>query len=220
MKKVIISVLSAALLLMGTQAKAQLSVGAGYLNTTETTVNTSYSTASSANLNGFYAGGQYNIPIVAGLGVAPGLYATMLFGSAKDGAELAGIVTTSGTAKYSELALNVPVNVNYAFNLNRDTKLFVYAGPVFQYGLFSKTNTSGSVTFLGVTANSNGTTDNFNGDNASRKPFNVYAGGGVGLQAGSFQVILGYDMNVTNASSLANTVLSRSQIKVGFGMAF
>lgn len=219
MKKIYALVLTAALLLAGTQANAQLSLGAGYLNTTETTVNTSYSTASSAILNGFYAGGQYNIPIVAGLGVAPGLYATMLFGSAKDGGSL-GPIVASGTVKYSEMAVNVPVNVNYAFKLNRDTKLFLYAGPVFQYGLSSKTETSGTTDVGGLfTLNSNGITDNYNGDNASRKPFVVYAGGGVGLQAGSFQVILGYDMNVTNASSLDNTILSRSQIKVGFGLA-
>lgn len=220
MKKVLISVLSAALMLMGTQAIAQPSLGVGYLNSTESTVNTSYNSASSANLNGFYAGLNYNIAVAGDLGIAPGLYASMLFGSSKEGGSL-GPITSSGVVKYSEFALNVPVNVNYSFKLNRDTKFFLYAGPVFQYGLSSKTEASGSTNVGGLfTLNSNGTTDNYNGDNANRNPFVIYVGGGAGLQAGNLQIILGYDHSVTNISKVDNTQVGRSQIKVGFGMAF
>lgn len=220
MKKVIISVLSAALLLMGTQAKAQLSVGAGYLNSAETTTNTSNNSTSSANLNGFYAGANFNIAIAGELGVAPGLYASMLFGSSKEGGSL-GPISASGVVKYSEFALNLPVNVNYGIKLNRDTKILLYAGPVFQYGLSSKTETSGTTNVGGLfSIDSNGTTDNYNGDYANRNPFTIYVGGGAALQAGNLQVILGYDHSVTNISKATNTQLGRSQLKVGFGMAF
>lgn len=218
MKKIYALVLTAALLLAGTQAIAQPMVGAGYLNSAEKTVYNN--NTSIANYNGFYAGLSYNIGIAGGLGIAPGVYATMLFGSAKDGGSL-GPIVASGTVKYSEMAVNVPVNVNYAFKLNRDTKIFVYAGPVFQYGLSSKTEVSGSTDVGGLfTINSNGVTDNYTGDNPNRKPFNIYVGGGAGLQAGSMQIILGYDQSVTNISAKDNTQISRSQIKVGFGLAF
>ena len=218
MKKIYAILLTAVLLLVGTQAKAQLMLGGGYLNSNETTVHNSNSSV--ANLNGFYAGFGYNIPVVAGLGVAPGVYATMLFGASKEGGSL-GPITSSGTVKYTEMAVNVPVNVNYAINLNRDTKIFLYAGPVFQYGISSKTETSGSTDVGGLfTINSNGTTDNYEGDNPNRKPFNIYVGGGAGLQAGAMQIILGYDHSVTNISAKENTQISRSQIKVGFGLAF
>lgn len=218
MKKIYAILLTAVLLLVGTQAKAQLMLGGGYLNSNETTVHNSNSSV--ANLNGFYAGFGYNIPVVAGLGVAPGVYATMLFGASKEGGSL-GPITSSGTVKYTEMAVNVPVNVNYAINLNRDTKIFLYAGPVFQYGISSKTETSGSTDVGGLfTINSNGTTNNYEGDNPNRKPFNIYVGGGAGLQAGAMQIILGYDHSVTNISAKENTQISRSQIKVGFGFAF
>ena len=78
-------------------------------------------------------------------------------------------------------------------------------------------STSANTTF---TINSNGVTDNYTGDNPNRKPFNIYVGGGAGLQAGSMQTILGYDQSVTNISAKDNTQISRSQIKVGFGLAF
>ena len=218
MKKIYAILLTAALLLAGTQAKAQLMLGGGYLNSNETTVYNNNSSV--ANLNGFYAGIGYNIPIVAGLGVAPGVYASMLFGSSKEGGSL-GPITSSGTVKYTEMAVNVPVNLNYAINLNRDTKIFLYAGPVFQYGISSKTETSGSTDVGGLfTINSNGTTNNYEGDNPNRKPFVIYAGGGAGLQAGAMQILLGYDHSVTNISANDNTQIGRSQIKVGFGLAF
>ena len=86
MKKIFAIVLSAAALLMGAQAYAQLSVGAGWLNSTETTTVKAGNTSSSAasNLNGFYAGAQYNINIVSRLGVAPGVYFSGLFGKRTD----------------------------------------------------------------------------------------------------------------------------------------
>ena len=229
MKKIFAIVLSAAALLMGAEAYAQLSVGAGWLNSTE---RETYKTndPEKTNLNGFYAGGQYNLPIVGGLSVAPGLYASMLFGKASDGASGYG-ATLSGEAKYSELALNVPVNLNYAITVG-DFKVFAYVGPIFQYGLMSKTVGSLSGSFLGISASTGditineytGKITNSKGDSAdsdpSRNPFNVYIGGGAGIQAGNFQVILGYDHSLTNITKVDDTKLTRSEIKIGVGYAF
>lgn len=231
MKKIFAIVLGAALMLAGTNAFAQLSAGAGWLNSTESEVYNN-GDPQKTNLNGFYAGAQYNIPIVAGLGITPGLYVSMLFGK-QAGSQGIVVGTLSGEAKYSELALNVPVNVNYAFEIGRDFKVFVYAGPVFQYGLMSKTvgnininipgiggGGTGDITgnnYTGVISDANGNTTN--GDPV-RNPFNIYVGGGAGIQAGNLQVIIGYDHSVTNISKLDKTTLGRSQIKLGVGYAF
>ena len=221
MKKVIITVLSAALLLMGTQAKAQLSLGAGYLNSSELTSSTSSSSTEKADLNGFYAGVNYNIPIVGGLGIAPGIYGSALFG--KSSSSYTGtIFNISGTSKYTEIAINAPINLNYAYQVNRDFKIFAYAGPVFQYGISSKTTVDGKASVGGITIGSDTPSqyDNYNGDNANRNPFVVYVGGGAGIQAGGLQVILGYDHSVTNITKLTNYKMGRSQIKVGVGYSF
>jgi len=213
MKKIFAIVLGAALMLSGTNAFAQFSVGAGWINTTE---RSSYNGGDpdKAQLNGFYAGGQYKLPIVGGLSVAPGLYASMLFASGS-GSAVYGLV--SGTAKYTELAINVPVNFAYTIEIG-DFEVFAYLGPNFQYAVMGKLDTTGDVGG-GLISTAN-TQDLYSGDNKIRNPFNIYLGGGAGFQAGNIQVILGYDHSLTNMSSQDKTKLSRSQIKIGVGYAF
>ena len=68
MKKIVAIVFSAAALLLGTAvAHAQLSFGAGWLNSTEITKYTNGDPDDKTNLNGLYLGGQYNLNLVAGL---------------------------------------------------------------------------------------------------------------------------------------------------------
>ena len=232
MKKIFAIVLGAALMLSGTNAFAQLSVGAGWLNSTET-VKSGNSDPSKTNLNGFYVGGQYNLPIVAGLGVAPGLYVSGIFAKVNNSDSAYG-VSGSTNASSREFDLNVPVNVNYAFEIGGDFKVFVYAGPVFQLGIVSKASYEASLSAggLGVSTGKY-TTDNYSGktynakneevgqhDGGYQNPFNIYLGGGAGIQAGAFQVIIGYDHSLLNFSKNSNETASRSQIKLGVGYAF
>lgn len=232
MKKFFAIVLGAALMLSGTNAFAQLSVGAGWLNSTET-VKSGNSDPSKTNLNGFYVGGQYNLPIVAGLGVAPGLYVSGIFAKVNNSDSLYG-VTGSTNASSREFDLNVPVNVNYAFEIGGDFKVFVYAGPVFQLGIVSKASYEASLSAGGLGLSTGKyTTDNYSGktynekneevgqhDGGYQNPFNIYLGGGAGIQAGAFQVIIGYDHSLLNFSKNSNETASRSQIKLGVGYAF
>lgn len=232
MKKIFAIVLGAALMLSGTNAFAQLSVGAGWLNSTET-VKSGNSDPSKTNLNGFYVGGQYNLPIVSGLGIAPGLYVSGIFAKVNNSDSAYGL---SGSANVSsrEFDLNVPVNVNYAFEIGRDFKVFVYAGPVFQLGIVSKASYEASLSAGGLGLSTGKyTTDNYSGktynakneevgqhDGGYQNPFNIYVGGGAGIQSGAFQVIIGYDHSLLNFSKNSNETASRSQIKLGVGYAF
>ncbi len=233
MKKLFAIVFSAAALLIGTQAHAQLSFGAGWLNSTETS---EYPDADpdKTNLNGLYIGGQYNLNLVAGLGVAPGVYFSTLFDRRNNSEAIYGTFK-SERETYREFAINVPVNLNYTFEFGRDFNLFVYAGPVFQMA-FSSKGTSEASAGIGTFVQSTGkyTLNYFNGklygpDNKEvatlneggiSNPFNIYLGGGVGIQAGDIQVIIGYDHSMLNFSKIKDSYTSRSQIKVGIGFSF
>jgi hypothetical protein len=107
-------------MLLGTSAFAQMSVNAGYINSTRTAKD-----GKSANANGAYAGVSFNIPVAGGLAVAPGLYYSMI--TSTDVANVGKLYSGKGT--FMEHAINVPVYLNYGFALARDTKFFVFGGP-------------------------------------------------------------------------------------------
>ena len=199
MKKTLCTLLAAAALLAGVEAQAQMSVGAGYLNITQSFDNTS------ANGNGAYAGFSFNIPLAGGFGIAPGVYYT--FSNYKQDAAW-GLLKGSTT----EHAINVPLNLNFGSNLARDMRAFIFGGPTFQYGLSSKTKTdlAGAATVDG---------DNYADDGTQR--FVVYAGGGLGMDiANTFQVTVGYDHSVTNMIKSDSHKVGRGLLKIGAAMLF
>lgn len=205
MKKIFSVLLAASLMLIGTQAFAQMSVNAGYLNSTLKTSNTS------DNANGAYAGVSFNIPIAGGLAVAPGVYYSML--TSKETASLGSIFSGSGT--FMEHAVNVPVYVNYGIDLARDTKVFLFGGPTLQYGLASTVKYDANV--AGVSGSK--TTSNY--DNANYNRMNVYLGGGMGFQVSALQITVGYDYGMMNQYKGDNaTQCHRSNLKLGVGFAF
>ena len=197
MKKFFSTLLVASLMLLGTQVFAQTTFNVGYLNSTLATKNTS------SGSNGAFAGVSFNLPISGGLGVAPGIYYSALFSK---NTELFGF----GTGTFQEHAINVPVYLNYAFALASDTKFFIFGGPTAQYGLMSKVKHE--------VGNVNATVDNYKDSDFNR--FNVYLGGGVGFQAGAFQVTAGYDYGMMNQYKNTDVTCRRSNIKIGVGFAF
>ena len=72
MKKIITTILAASMMLMGTTAFAQVSIGAGYLNSSSKVTNSSK--VLKTPYNGFYAGIGYDINEGAGFGINTGLY--------------------------------------------------------------------------------------------------------------------------------------------------
>lgn len=205
MKKFLTTILAASLMLLGTQAFAQMSVNAGYLNSTRTAKD-----SKSANANGAYAGVSFNLPVAGGLAVAPGLYYSMI--TSTDVASIGKLYSGKGT--FMEHAINVPVYVNYGFALAPDTKFFIFGGPTAQYGLSSTVKSENDIAGL-VTIN--GKTNLYEKyDDYTR--FNVYLGGGVGFQAGAFQVTAGYDYGMMPTFKDGDE--HRSNIKIGVGFLF
>ena len=209
MKKFFSTILAASLMLLGTQAFAQMSVNAGYLNSTESVKGNS----NSVNSHGAFAGVSFNIPIAGGLGIAPGVYYSMITNKDSAAGNIFGL-TISGASTFMEHAINAPVYVNYGLDLSRDARFFVYGGPTVQYGLAS--TTKGEIGIGGSSADK--TYNNYDNENYNR--FNVYVGGGVGFQAGAFQVTAGYDYGVTDLNKSDNVEAHRSNIKVGVGFLF
>ncbi|MBR1872477.1 MAG: PorT family protein [Bacteroidales bacterium] len=225
MKKIFTAVLAAVLLLAGTNAFAQLSVGAGWLNSTLTGT---YSGSKQDNetSNGLYVGASYNIHLVAGLNVAPGLYYSMI--TSKTGADYGKVGTVTG--KFMEHAINIPVNLNYMFDL-RGVQLFVFAGPTFQFGLSSKytwDTTGPAAITLSAVGLKDGVVNAYKDENAildisHYKPFNIYMGGGVGANISeAFQVTVGFDYGLMNLyrGDTKDTKYNRYNIKIGLAYLF
>jgi hypothetical protein len=205
MKKILTTLLAATLMLLGTQAFAQVSVNAGYLNSTLKTKNTS------DNANGAYAGVTFNVPLAGGLAIAPGVYYSMI--TSKETASIGSIISGSGT--FTEHAINVPVYLNYGIDLARDTKVFLFGGPTLQYGLASNVKYDANV--AGISGSN--TVSNYDSENFNR--MNVYLGGGLGFLVGAFQITVGYDYGMMNQYKGDNAInCHRSNLKLGVGFAF
>lgn len=223
MKKILTSVLAASLMLLGTQAYAQLVVGAGYLHNIEnykTTEGKSY--ADPVHLNGFYVGASYNIELGSYFGVAPGFYVDMLFQSKNkaDGGTIAGVLLSGSVAyNYTEVALNVPVNFTFKIPVGDNADFFAFAGPTFQYGVMAR-STFHSAANIGPIHFSDGEVYNHYGDKGDSKPFNILLGGGVGVEVGDIQFLIGYDHSLLNSDKSGNIVTGRHQIKAGINFAF
>ena len=217
MKKIFASLVAASLMLLGTQAFAQVVPGAGYLYSAESS--TSGNSATDAKpLHGFYFGASYNIPIVGGLGIAPGLYANMLFRyeNTSAGTTNLGLVLQGS---YRELAVNVPVNLNYKHEFG-NCAFMVFAGPTFQYGIISKTTVTGSLTLLGRSYSDGSSVNHYDSQDGTRNPFNIYLGGGVGFQVGDILFTVGYDHSLMDVDKLDNVKTGRSQVKAGISLGF
>lgn len=206
MKKFFTTLLAASMMLLGTQAFAQISVNAGYLNSSIKVGNNDPS-----NANGAFAGVSFNVPLVGGLALAPGVYYSMI--TSKNTANLGSIASGSGT--FMEHAINVPAYLNYNIALNRDTKFFIFGGPTFQYGLASTIKYD--VDVLGYKAGT--TVNNYSDEDYNR--MNLYLGGGIGLNAGGYMITLGYDYGMMNQYKGDNAPNAhRSNLKIGVGYNF
>lgn len=223
MKKVYSIVLAAALMLLGLQATAQIVPGAGYIYSSEKIKGVDGTTP----YHGFFIGASYNIHLVAGLGVAPGLYASFL--THKEN-EARGSSKMGYNVNYylREFAINLPVNFNYVIELGHDKSIFAYAGPVFQLGITNTTSINGSSSAGGINLSDGTSWDNYSKGYAGGywpttsypNRFNIYMGGGLGLQIGDILIHVGYDRSLMNIDRETNDVISRGQLKIGFGLEF
>ena len=179
-----------------------MSVGAGYLSSTET-VKSGSSSTDRTPLNGFYAGVSYTVPIASGINFTPGIYyglaaksnATSIFGLQIEG-------------KQQDSFINVPLHFSFGAELGSGLRCFVYGGPSASFAVASKV-ISGSTTYDRLK------------DNDSLQRFDLMLGGGVGLEINDivrFQV--GYDFGMLNRTDSENFLVRRNQLTAGVAFLF
>ena len=207
MRKFITTILAASLALTGTNAFAQLSVAAGFGNSqTKFDINVLnvIKTSHNANLNGFYAGASYNIPVgTSGLGIAPGVYFAYMTDKDVD------IYVASGDLV--ESYLEIPLDLNLKFPIADGLNGVIYAGPTFAYGVASKVN-SGSTTI-----------DLYDGTISNYLDYNridVLAGGGIGVEFENMvRFDVGYDFGLLNRGG-STVGVHRNQLHAGVAFMF
>lgn len=187
---------------------AQISIGAGYLNTLAN------SGVEKTSGNGFYAGVSYRIPLMESFSLIPGLY----FTRAKAPQEVFPSSShLSADDYYVEKALLASFHLHWDINLSSHVRAFLYAGPSLQYGLqcqaFSDAYGKPQDLYSG------------NGYWPARQRWNVWAGGGVGL---SFPVLSvhrvyltgGWDYGLMNRYVDSSLKSHSSMWKIGAGFEF
>lgn len=184
MKKLIIFALAAATLMgIGTQASAQVSAEAGYLNQA---LRISYADAleKSTSLNGAYAGLFYDINEGEGLSVRTGLYYAFLTGKAK-------VVDGYLWGNLYEHSLNVPFQLGYTLGFSNGDKGFAYVGPTFTYGLASNVKANALDILKLKLANC------YKHDYLNR--FDVKLGFGLGYEVNDMaRITVGYNFGIVN----------------------
>lgn len=219
MKKFIII---AAALLVGIQANAQLIFNGGYLHATEQTSITEAGNPVSGTdlLDGFYAGAKYRIDlygITEGLSLAPGANVSFLFGrhnqiDAKDPMDDQAIM--------NQIALNLPLHVQYLFEVTPDFKLEAWAGPTFQLGLYDRVIDNGENPTL-IYNQFKEIPGLVTRPMAARNSFNVYLGIGAGAEISELiHINVGYDFGLLNLSTATNTKVTRGLLRIGLGYNF
>ena len=203
MKKFFTTVLAASLMLIATNASAQLYLGAGYLNSDLVQGNTT------TNMNGGYVGGNFGINLMSqgsiDLALVPGAYVTYL--GSKDEQTVLGSTTVT---TMNELFVDVPVSFKFNYNLTRDYGLFAYAGPVVRFGLSSTSKVDNE------DINTHLSSKNFEDTDYAR--VQMLLGLGVGFELNKqFQFTIGYDLGLNNlyTGDDDDTKWSRNQLRLG-----
>ena len=211
MKKIIVILSAALLLLAGSNAFAQMSVGAGYVNSTSTLKLNKDGEGTTSPVNGFYAGVSYTIPVSSLINFTPGVYYELL--AEQDANELLGFDIAG---KRVEHYLNVPLTFSIGAELAPAMRLFAFAGPTAVVGIASTTDGSASIGGISL----GGTTNNY--DNSDYGRFNVMIGGGAGIAFSGFRLTVGYDYGLLNRYTGSSESITRtdSRFYVGLGFAF
>ena len=219
-------IISSVLAFIAVSASAQISVGAGYLKSTATYQAKSGADVNNTQSNGFYAGLGYEMPLMQGLGLSAGVYYSYLYSDDAGSTAIGTIATGSLKTNLKEQYINVPVALNFGYNLTRDLRLFAFGGPTVSFGLSSMSHYDASVSVIGINISDSGDTDNYAGTDDKPSPYGRFdillgAGAGVDIQ-GKYRLTVGYDWGMLNRNvdSESTAIRHRNQLKAGVAFLF
>lgn len=219
MKKAFTIIAVAAAMLATGTAKAQLGINIGYAPVTLSTETTWGNTTntSTSDMDGFFAGVNYNYGLGKDLGVSFGLQGRY---NAKTSTGSANFVVVSGNDKSttSQILLDIPVLFNYSINLGNSAKLTAFAGPTFSYAVYGNTHVTSTTTILG-SASTSETDYTMYGDNSSNERLDLTAAFGLQFQYSDFRLFGGYRMGLTDLNNSDNVKTTTSGLFVGLGYA-
>ena len=207
MKKVFAFV--AATMLFAGIANAQLGINVGFAPQTYKATVTSGSTSSTntMNLNGFFAGVNYNINLTGDLGVSLGVNYRINMGS-----EETTVLGVTAKDTYNQSLVDVPILFNYGLKLSDALKLSVFAGPTINFALSGKTTST--YTVLGTETT---TETDWYGDNTDMKKLDLSATVGVNLQYNGIRFFGGYNLGLLNTYDDDNVTRKGSNWFIGLG---
>lgn len=210
MKKILSTILAASMMLIGAQAFAQVSVGAGYANSTKTYKADGENSSSASN--GFYAELGYFVDFGGGFGIEPGLRYTYFTGN--DKINLGNVF--SAKQNTTDMYLDVPVHLKMSAELVPGFNAFVFAGPTFSLGVSYTSKSSASILGYEVKGDR---TDLYSDDYYNR--FDILVGGGIGVDIKNMiRVKVGYDLGCLNRLNSDNLTLNRNQLTAGIAILF
>ena len=203
MKKVTLIIAAALVMLFANNAQAQLGVNIGYAPQTTTTM--SGNNSSTSDLNGFFAGVNYNHILSGNIGVSFGGQVRYNFKTTTN-----TILSATETTKQTQILVDVPVLLNFAIPLGSDARITLFAGPVFSYALKGNTNISENVL--------NTSTDyNWYGEKSNNSQFDLLGAAGVAFDFQTFRLFGGYRMGFLDLDKRDKVKSTTSGIFVGVG---
>ena len=203
MKKVTLFIAAAFVMLFASNAQAQLGVNIGYAPQTTTTV--SGNSSSTSDLNGMFAGVNYNHILSGNIGISFGGQVRYNFKTTTT-----SILSATETTKQTQILIDVPVLFNFAIPMGSDARIALFAGPVFSYALKGNTNVSENVL--------NTSNDiNWYGEKSNNSQLDLMGAVGAALEFQTFRLFGGYRLGFLDLDKRDNVKSTTSGIFVGLG---
>ena len=218
MRKTFKFIVVAAALLATSTANAQFGINIGYAPmtlTTQTTLGNTTST-SSTDMDGFFAGVNYNTALGSCLGVSFGLQGRF---NTKTSTGSANFVVVSGNDKTTttQFLIDVPVLLYYGLALDGSAMLTAFAGPTLSYALAGNTHVISTTTLLGNTSTSESDYAMYS-ENSNNNRFDLSATFGLEFQYEAYRLFGGYRLGLVDLNMGDNVRTTSSGFFIGLGL--
>lgn len=213
MKKILTIVSCAAVFFLAGTANAQTGINIGYTPTTIST--TSGNAHDTISLDGIAVGVNQNVTLNGDLCLLVGVQARYGFAKKETNVDLGILGSANATAQYSQFSIDIPVLLNYGFNLGKDLRVTPFAGPTISFALAGKTKWSGNANVLGALNLGTDGEDDWYDDGSNNSRFDIGATIGANIAFSQFSVYGGYNLGLLNLSTADNTTRKSAGFFIG-----
>ena len=197
------------MLLFGVAAYAQVSVGAGYINSRSTNaiVESDFINEVTSDMvyNGFYAGVGYTL-----------IYFESI--TANYASDLTAFTVSSS---FSEQFIDIPLHISYGISLSPGVRILAFAGPAASFGIVAKSKTLTEFRVGDDHTPKESSSDSYEGGGLSR--FDLFVGGGLGVELlNHFRITVGlnYSLLERHKVKVVDRPQRRHQIVAGIAYVF